>query len=313
MLSSRGRAAPVLALDDIGPQSGRGLGALLGTAMAVCRCLRRRRPSVVVSHAPLTAVLVSACALAVGVPRRILVVHTGRSILPPTVRRLMYLAALVGVITDVVHVGESVKAQYADGPRTFTRRARVIPNSVPSVGNARAVVRTEPPYRLVVAGRLIPAKRVDLAIATASRLGDRCRLEVIGDGPERAALEQMAAEVGADVAFLGHLDRAATWTHCREADLMLFPSDLPEGLPLVLLESLGLGLPVVSKPTAAATEALGEAGTYCDGGTEDWFAVVQALLAAPEKRRELQRRALERATTLSPDRLIGLWERLLWP
>jgi len=73
------------------------------------------------------------------------------------------------------------------------------------------------------------------------------RLVVAGAGPERAALERLAGELGiaAAVRFAGRLDNTAMAELYRAADVMLNPS-LADNMPNSLLEALASGVPVVS-------------------------------------------------------------------
>lgn len=100
---------------------------------------------------------------------------------------------------------------------------------------------------LLVAGRLVPQKNLGLALdAFALAAGAReLRLDIAGDGPERAALEAQVERLGlADrVRFLGQVpDLAAP---LAGADLLLLSSRF-EGTPAVVFEALAAGVPVVA-------------------------------------------------------------------
>ncbi len=83
------------------------------------------------------------------------------------------------------------------------------------------------------------------ACAILARDGVAFRLAIVGDGPERAALERLAAELGLGdrACFLGHVaDPAATY---RAMDLVALSSDT-EQMPFSVLEGMATGLCVVS-------------------------------------------------------------------
>lgn len=123
-------------------------------------------------------------------------------------------------------------------------------------------------YYLVVSA-LAPYKRVDLAVAAAARLGRR--LVIVGTGPERAALEQLA---GPNVKFLGWQsdEQVRDWyAGCRA---LLFPGE--EDFGIVPLEAQACGKPVIAFGRGGALE------TVVDGATGLFFAeqTVDALAAA---------------------------------
>jgi glycosyltransferase involved in cell wall biosynthesis len=98
-----------------------------------------------------------------------------------------------------------------------------------------------------IVGRLHRQKGVDLAIEAWARLpeGGRPHLAVIGDGPERTALEAAtrSAGLGSRVHFTGWITPAG---ECLpELDLLLLPSRW-EGLPNTLLEAMAAGVPVAA-------------------------------------------------------------------
>lgn len=119
---------------------------------------------------------------------------------------------------------------------------------LPDVAAQAAQRRGElaPGERLIVAaGRLIASKRTSLALEAAARLGGRARLVVIGDGPERAALEARSRQLGGLVTFTGALPRRAALAWIAAADVLVHPSAV-EGAPTVVREARALGVPVVA-------------------------------------------------------------------
>jgi len=85
------------------------------------------------------------------------------------------------------------------------------------------------------------------AFAIVARSHPDARMVVAGSGPLRAALEQLAHElgIGAAVRFTGRVDNAGMAALYRDADLMLNPSKV-DNMPNSVLEALASGVPVVS-------------------------------------------------------------------
>lgn len=102
----------------------------------------------------------------------------------------------------------------------------------------------------IVIARLTAQKRVRLAIDSVATLvasGHNLPLTIVGDGPERAALEQHTAKLGISkfVRFMGNVDSAAVPEYLARADVMIFPSR-DEGFGLAAAEALMAGVPVVA-------------------------------------------------------------------
>lgn len=154
------------------------------------------------------------------------------------------------------------------------------------------------PLRLVFVGSLISRKRVDLALHGLSRLltrGVSAQLDVIGDGPLRAELQELCRTLGLQeaVRFRGYLQNPLEAV--ARSDLLLLPS-VSEGVSRAALEALHLGVPVVLRRTEAAPELIddGRTGVLFD----DDAALPEALVRACELAR-MRRRV--RRTCLIPD------------
>jgi glycosyltransferase involved in cell wall biosynthesis len=103
---------------------------------------------------------------------------------------------------------------------------------------------------LIFVGGLVPRKACDLALRAAAPLlrSDLAGFTVIGDGPERDRLEQLAGSLGIEKAvfFSGWLSHAEVLRRLRSADVMVFPSVRDNGAGVVF-EALAAGaVPVVA-------------------------------------------------------------------
>ena len=102
----------------------------------------------------------------------------------------------------------------------------------------------------VVVSRLTQQKRVSLALETVAFLvscGHEMPLTIVGDGPERPALERLVERLGIGpfVRFAGAVPSAEVGSYLARADLMIFPAQ-GEGFGLVAAEALMAGVPVVA-------------------------------------------------------------------
>jgi glycosyltransferase involved in cell wall biosynthesis len=103
---------------------------------------------------------------------------------------------------------------------------------------------------LIFVGGLVPRKACDLALRAAAPLlrSDLARFTVVGDGPERNRLEQLARSLRIEKAvfFCGWLSHAEVLRHLRSADVLVFPSVRDNGAGVVF-EALATGaVPVVA-------------------------------------------------------------------
>ncbi|WP_437877640.1 glycosyltransferase family 4 protein [Sorangium sp. So ce513] len=170
---------------------------------------------------------------------------------------------------------------------------------LPPVGERAEALRREllqrPGERIaVVACRLIPTKRVELAIEAARAAGPGLRLVVVGDGPERAALERLArgpaadgagparCAGGANVRFTGALPRREALAWIGAADVLLHPSS-HEAAPTVIREARALGVPVIACDAGDVVAwARDDDGIVVADGTAEGLAA--ALRAVPPRR-----------------------------
>lgn len=116
--------------------------------------------------------------------------------------------------------------------------------------------------QLVSVGRLIPKKGIDVAIRALAHLPGR-ELTVIGDGPDRPALDDLvrALRLGDRVRFSGLLPLSSTLEVLAGSFALLHPARVAadgnaEGTPQTLLWARGLGLPIVTTDTGSIAEVV---------------------------------------------------------
>jgi glycosyltransferase involved in cell wall biosynthesis len=146
-------------------------------------------------------------------------------------------------------------------------------------------------YRLLFTGRLAAVKGLPILLDAVSRLTPHhpaIELALAGDGPDRAALERQAAELGiADrVRFLGYQSSDQVRALLQETDVFVLPS-FAEGVPVVLMEAMASGVPVVATRVAGITELVADGGSgyvVPPGDVAALVASIDALLSDPALR-----------------------------
>jgi len=180
-------------------------------------------------------------------------------------------------------------------------RTRVIPNGI----DPYSVTQCSRPaelhaehFNVAVVGRLERVKGVRFAIEMVAdkRACAKIRLNIVGDGPLRQELEELARRLNVTqrVQFLGfRTDATAFIAH---ADALLMPS-LHEGLPYTLLEAIAAGTPVVASRIGGLAEILDHESTallFSPGNVQQIAACMERFLAEPQFARRLAALAQDR-------------------
>jgi teichuronic acid biosynthesis glycosyltransferase TuaC len=170
----------------------------------------------------------------------------------PALLREHVVRTIAARATEWRFVSESLREQLFESLGASRRRvARIATIRAPSLEVPHvkdAIARIERQLggkRVAVAvGRLVASKRVDRAIAHVARTRDVDALVVVGDGPERARLEELARRCDVDTRFVGLVPREEALAWIGAARMVLHAS-LHEGLSTVVREAEALGTPVV--------------------------------------------------------------------
>jgi glycosyltransferase involved in cell wall biosynthesis len=122
--------------------------------------------------------------------------------------------------------------------------------------SGKAGENTGPAFRFVFVGQLIPRKGVDLLLRALAQVAS-AELAVIGDGPERPALEKLALESGIAnrVFWLGKMNAAQVQARIHDADALILPSR-EDGWGAVVNEALMAGTPVICSTACGAADLI---------------------------------------------------------
>ena len=158
-----------------------------------------------------------------------------------------------------------------------------------------------PGSRIVLAvGRLVEKKGFDVLVDAAAMVGD-IEVRILGDGPQRAALERRIAAAGAPVTLLGSGAPAAVLAAMQAADVLAMPCVVArdgdrDSMPVVVKEAMAMGMLVVASDEVGLPECvLAPWGFLAAPG--DAEALAQALRAALDLEPAARRAAGEAART----------------
>lgn len=149
--------------------------------------------------------------------------------------------------------------------------------------------RPDEEVRLIFVGRLAPVKGLRVLFKVLEELRPelpQVRLTLVGDGPDRARLEQAAQGLGDMVTFTGYLSQAEVADALAQSDICVLPS-FAEGVPVILMEAFASGLPVIATQVAGVGELVvdGESGFLVPPGDADSLADrIRTLVRDPDLR-----------------------------
>jgi glycosyltransferase involved in cell wall biosynthesis len=165
------------------------------------------------------------------------------------------------------------RQQFADTCRSHRldpARVHIVPNGIDTSvflpghrDEARAALDLPGGFLFVCAGRLSRDKGLHHAVTALAHVDlAGARLLVVGGGEERGPLERLAAERGVSdrVTFAGPQAPELMPTFLSAADAFLFPTERDEAAPLILLQALACGLPVIATRRGGVTEVLDRPG-----------------------------------------------------
>ena len=206
--------------------------------------------------------------------------------------RLLYPRA-DAIICGAQVVADSLTSDFGARPQQL----RLLFNPVDEAALRMAATTPQrepgPGLRFVAAGRLTVQKGFDRLLDMMAGLAPETRLTILGDGPDRAALEARAAGLGlgARVSFAGF--DWSPWARYAGADAFLLPSRW-EGMPNAALEALAVGTRVIGCPEAGG---IGEIAALAPAGAVTIATAGPAFVAA------LHAAAVDAPATIRPSLL----------
>jgi glycosyltransferase involved in cell wall biosynthesis len=178
-------------------------------------------------------------------------------------------------------------------------------------------------FHIVCVGRLVPRKGQAIlleAVARLAGLGYPVHLDLLGDGPDRPALQDAAdrLNIRAHVSFHGWVNQDHIHAFLKHADLFVLPS-FAEGIPVSLMEAMAMEIPCISTYIAGIPELIqsGEDGVLVPASdAQALTAAMQTLLDDPALRLRIaragRRKVIEKYNLgLNTARLASIWRSRL--
>jgi glycosyltransferase involved in cell wall biosynthesis len=217
-----------------------------GLMHSLYRAFRRSRPDVVHCHNAQAANIGAIPARMAGV-RRVVVTRHGLVAAPYLLRRELKFAVASRFCDWVIAVCEQARSNLMAAPFAARNRIVRVYNGGRAVNTNVKAYTPKVGFTLLHVGRLSPVKDQELllrAFALAKCGVPDLQLWIVGDGPLRVKLQELASELGVGTAshFFGEQNDVAPFYVA--ADLFVM-SSVSEGLPIALLEAMSASLPAV--------------------------------------------------------------------
>lgn len=147
---------------------------------------------------------------------------------------------------------------------------------------------------LLAAGRLEPVKQFNTLIRAWAQANCDGKLVILGDGSQRARLNTLIRELGAEDNILlpGHEPRIQQWLQAATACII---SSSREGFPYIMVEALMAGCPVLSTPVSGVGDFLPQSCIAASDSLEDITTLISTNLAEPGLLTEIQSKCFEQA------------------
>ncbi|KIC41623.1 hypothetical protein RA27_10355 [Ruegeria sp. ANG-R] len=214
--------------------------------------------------------------------------HGPSDLYDPEGVRLGAKAAEASFVATISHYARSQLMLFSD-PEHWDR-FRIIHCGVnPALYSRPRVRRDDKEIRLIFVGRLAPVKGLRVLFRALNPLFTKypdLRLTVVGDGPDRPRLEADAAQFGDRISFTGYLPQQEVAQKLSQSDICVLPS-FAEGVPVILMEAMASGLPVVATQVAGVGELVthGQNGYLArPGDPEDLRIYIEALVDSADLR-----------------------------
>jgi glycosyltransferase involved in cell wall biosynthesis len=171
-------------------------------------------------------------------------------------------------------------------------------------------------------GRLAPEKGIDTLLHAAARMQSPIQVLIVGSGPERAALQTLAGQLGIveRCRFVEAVPQEDLVDYMVALDLLVLPSrtavNWKEQFGRVLVEAMACRVAVAGSASGAIPEVIGDAGRiFPEGDASALAAILDELANAPDLRHALAeagyRRALESYTIERlAERTLNAWRQL---
>jgi len=270
------------------------------------------RPDVVISFMDINNLLTLLSARGLPIPI-IVAERSDPAIWPIPHGWRMLRRALYPFASKVITQTEEAKAFFS---KNLQRKIMVIPNPVPAFPDPLNLPEKLNSKKIVSVGRLVSIKRFDLLLGAMAELRSEFpdwHLDILGDGEERNALEEMTRRLDLSNVVEWRGTVKDTRPFLQNAALFVLCSDF-EGFPNALSEALAAGIPAVCTDTQGVRALLRDRqnGISVPRGDQKGLVLgMGALMQNSELRIQMSRQALRVSEDFSMEKVLTRWNEAL--
>ncbi len=236
----------------------------LARARQIARLVEEERFDLIHTHTPRTALIGRLAAARAGVP----LVHHVHGQTATEVRRGWWARLTARAENWALRRASAVIAVSGTAQRYLVeqgfapQQVCVVPNGIPATSQLASRDFPGAPWRLGLVGLLRPRKGLEVLLHALARLracGHDVQLRAVGTFETEAYGQQvraLARELGVESHIVWRGFQRDVAAELGEMDLLAFPSILPEGMPMVVLEAMAAGVPVVASRVPGVTDVL---------------------------------------------------------
>jgi len=201
-------------------------------------------------------------------------------------------------------------------PLAVQKKSAVIYNPI-NIGNKSGLaMQNKKQKKIVSVGRLIPQKNHRILLKAFLEIHKKYPdyyLVIYGEGPERKYIEEVIVDnqLESSVYLPGIVENVLD--NICDAEMFVLCSDY-EGMPNVLIEAMGIGLPVISTKVSGATELIShkENGLLVDvGDVTGLYKAMELYLLDKDVRDRCSRNAVKINKRLAADSIVDIWKQCI--
>jgi len=146
---------------------------------------------------------------------------------------------------------------------------------------SEAVILTPPPFTAFFVGRLMGIKGEDVVIELARRFPHIC-FKIAGGGPNQQMVVDAAKNMS-NLEYVGLVSNNQLHTYYQAADVVLVPSQYPEGFGRVICEALACGTPILASNIGGIPDAMDNTvGVLCDLSVDSFASALSRMITDKE-------------------------------